>query len=208
MMFDHVLPLQPPDLDWQVVTLFPQHRLFQFAEPGAYRQPQFFQTVFHEINMTFLLQGKGKTGDPMVKEQGADPECLLVKKHAGGKRHRPDISRNEPFLAVELRHQSLAVGVHLDGNNGKIGRVISDQIPGIAAQPVPHLVDKTGRTIEMDFLLAAETDPYQLVEADEMVDVGMGDKHVAYPQKLAVREITEISQIEQESSARKEKIDV
>ena len=60
----------------------------------------------------------------------------------------------------------------------------------------------------MDTFFTPQTEPEQMVEADEMVDVGMGDEDMREPQDLAGRQCPDVSQVEEERPAFIKEIDI
>jgi hypothetical protein len=72
---------------------------------------------------------------------------------------------------------------------------------------MPDLIEKAGGPEQMELLVASEKYPKQPIEADEVVHVGMGDKNMGNPQKLARRERGDVAEIEQEGASLEEKID-
>jgi hypothetical protein len=158
--------------------------------------------------MAFLLEGKCHARDPVIEKDGSDQEGLLVKQHSVMERFGPDPLRGKSVPAVEFRHHSLPVWMRLGGDNSEIGRVVLYQVPGIGGEPVPYLVHKSGRAIEVERLVAAKTDPDKLVETDEMIQMGMGNEDVAHPEKLPRRETGQIPHVEEYAPPFEEKIDI
>jgi len=60
----------------------------------------------------------------------------------------------------------------------------------------------------METLFAPQAKSYQMVKADEVVDMGMGYEDVREAQDLAGRESPDVSQVEEQCSAPMEEIDV
>ena len=73
---------------------------------------------------------------------------------------------------------------------------------------MPDAVDEPGRTEEMENLLPPQQEPQQGVEPREVVHVGVGDERVAHLQELPRREGREIAEVEEQSPAVEEKVDV
>jgi len=71
-----------------------------------------------------------------------------------------------------------------------------------------HLGGEPGRAEEMDTFFTPQTEPEQMVEADEMVDVGMGDEDMREPQDLAWRQCPDVSQVEEERPTFIKEIDI
>ena len=80
----------------------------------------------------------------------------------------------------------------------EIGRVAVDQVPGIAEELVMDVAGKALRADHDDLLLAADRHAQQRVEADEMVDMEVGDEDVADPQQVARGERAQVAEIEQQ----------
>lgn len=81
-------------------------------------------------------------------------------------------------------------------------------VPGVGAQLVLDLGDEAGPAEQHDAVLAPEQDAQQLVEADEVVDVGVTDEHMRHAQQLARRQHGDVAQIEQQRPAFVAKVDV
>jgi len=94
------------------------------------------------------------------------------------------------------------------GDHGEVGGIALHQVPGIGGETVLHPGGETGRAEEVDPLFAPEAESQQMIEADEMVDVGMGDEDVGKPQDLAGRERHDVPQIEEERPPFVKEIDV
>lgn len=73
---------------------------------------------------------------------------------------------------------------------------------------MPDVLDDAGRTEQPERALAAHQDPQQLVEADEVVDVGVGDEYVAEPQQLARAQGVQVAEVEQHGAAFEHAVDV
>jgi hypothetical protein len=54
--------------------------------------------------------------------------------------------------------------------------IVFDQIPGIGRDFIIQLIQKIRRTIQIHYLVSAQTDPEKMIEPDEMIHMGMGDK--------------------------------
>ena len=98
--------------------------------------------------------------------------------------------------------------VDLIGDDGEIGRIILHEVPGIGCEPMPDLVDETGRAKKMEFFLPAQEEPYQVVETDEMVDMGMGDEDVTEPQQFPGRQMGNLPDVEEYGPSLEKEIDV
>ena len=72
------------------------------------------------------------------------------------------------------------------------------EIPGVSSQFSLHLGQKTGRAEEMEHLLPPEEYPQQAVKADEMVHMGVRDKHMGDFEEIPGLEPVEFPQVEQE----------
>jgi hypothetical protein len=60
----------------------------------------------------------------------------------------------------------------------------------------------------MEYFVPAETNPHELVEADKMVDMGMGDEDVAHSQQFPRGEKGEVTYIEEDCPPIEKEIDI
>jgi len=85
-------------------------RALELAQPRAYRQTQFGQPGFPDIDMNRLLDRKAETGDAMIKNADADPErWLLIKDTIGDSPAAPRLL-GEGALETKLRRSGLERG--------------------------------------------------------------------------------------------------
>ena len=71
---------------------------------------------------------------------------------------------------------------------------------------MPDLVEKAGRTEQMELFVAPEKNAQQSVETDKVVHMGMRDKDMGNPQNLARRKRSDVAEIKQDGTALEEKI--
>jgi len=71
-----------------------------------------------------------------------------------------------------------------------------------------HLGDETGRTVDVKMFVASQEEPDQVVETEEVVDMGMGDEDMRQAQDFSGRQCPYVSQVEEQGAAVVEKVDV
>src|SRR6185369_6260532 len=204
----HPCRTRPPGPKRRVVSIPPRDCQFQLREPGAGRQTQLQQPVFHDVHMALLLQGKGQGDGPVVQERGAYAKRLLVQEEAVRQLLRPLVFPPEAAAAVKLGNYAAAVRMEFGGNDGEVGGIALHQVPGKGGESVLYLGGEAGRTEKVETFFAAETETQHLVEADEVVDVGMGDEDVGESQYFPGGEGADVSQVEQERPSLVEEIDI
>ena len=78
----------------------------------------------------------------------------------------------------------MAPGIYFGGNESEIIYILFNEIPRIGLQTAFDLLQKTRGPIEGDMAVPSKTDADQVIEADEMVHVGM-----AYTDMLDLQDI-------------------
>ena len=122
-----------------------------------------------------LLQAVGKGGDAVIEPQGLHRVMRMHVDKGRGIGHGLSLPGFKP-LGADEPHLFKRRGADLDGLNDKgIG---IDKIPGIACKLAPDIGDDARRAEYADGLVAAEIQAQQMVKTDEVIDMGMGDKHV------------------------------
>jgi hypothetical protein len=86
--------------------------------------------------------------------------------------------------------------------------VARDQIPLITAQLVVDAVDKPRRSVQANRFVPPDQQPKQAVESEEMIDVGMGDEHLAGAEDLACRQSGDVADVEQERGVAEQGLDI
>src|SRR6185369_15194966 len=138
----------------------------------------------------------------------AEAKGLLIQKDPIVQQLGPLVFPPEPAATVELGRDAPAIRMEFGSDQGEVGGIVFHQVPGVGGEPVFHLGDKPGRAEEVDTFFASQAEPEQMVEADEMVDVGMGDEDMREPQDLAGREGPDVSQVEEERPPFVKEIDI
>ncbi len=72
---------------------------------------------------------------------------------------------------------------------------------------MPDLIDEFRRTEQVDPLVTPQADPHQMVEADEVVHMGMGDEDMAQPQEFPRAQMGDLPQVEEDRPLLEEEID-
>ena len=193
--------------DAGVVRRSPHDRPLQLLEPGTDLQPQLRQPVLHDVDMPLLFKGESEAGDLVVKVGNANAQPGLVMEEIVGKGAGPESFDRKATLTMEFRAETTAIGMNLTGKDGEVGVVVVDEVPAVGGETMADLGDETGGAIEVELLLPAEAEAKEMIEADEVVDVGVGDEDMAGAQELARREGVEGAEIEEEGAAAEEEVD-
>ena len=84
----------------------------------------------------------------------------------------------------------------------------SEQVPGVGAQPAGDPGDEAFRPDEAQRLRAMQADPQQTIEAGKMIHVGVRHEDVAHPHQLPGRQGGDVTEVEQQGTARAAQIEV
>lgn len=123
-------------------------------------------------------------------------ETILVEEYAVSRREWRFLFAPEGRATAEQGLPAGAVEWDFADMEREIGGVVLDQIPGVCAQLVLHLVEESEWPEQPHAPLAAQADAKQPIEADEMIHVGMGNENIAHTQNLARGKGFQIAQIE------------
>ncbi len=85
--------------------------------------------------------------------------------------------------------------------NGYRQRIVVDQIPRVTGKLSLNVVNDTPRTKDSHLLFPVERAAKQVIEADEMIDMGMRDKDVGEFVHIAQAESVDPSQVEKQGPA-------
>src|SRR4051812_10497509 len=143
----------------------------------------------------------------MIEHRALDAKLLVVEQHSGRQAHGIHFASREGFARVKLAHAAESIAVELRGNNEKVGRMLAEQVQGVALELVLYPVNEAVRTDNVQRHRPIETDTQEPVEAGEMVHMGVGYECMANTQELARRERREIAEIEQQRATSEAEID-
>src|SRR6266496_4142834 len=70
-----------------------------------------------------------------------------------------------------------------------------------------HLVEEPGRTVEGDGLFSADEETEEPVEAEEVVEMGVRDKHLVDAEDPAHRQGGDVAEVEQDGAPLEQRLD-
>jgi len=76
--------------------------------------------------------------------------------------------------------------------------VVFDQVPCIGGQLIPYMINERGGAEQRELFVSPKADSQEMVKADKVVHVGMGDEDVANFQDFPREEGMEIAHIEKQ----------
>ena len=159
------------------------------------------QPLFVDVDVKALFQRKGKRGNSMVQGHGRHRKHGIFedRKKTGalinGERTR-DRTRREKTVGGVERHLPDFFSVEFANLNGQ--RIPVDEVPRVATQFPVHILYQPRRTVEAKRFAAAKRHPYDGIEADEVVHVGVGNEEVIGPQQASGPERIIMSEVEEQ----------
>jgi hypothetical protein len=188
--------LSAPDFYFPGIGIVPEDASFQLREPGAHGKVHLVEGVLLDVDMPFFLDGQGETGYLVIQEHPADGEVVPVDEETAVFFALPDGFPAEPPAAVVTG--GLPPGPPRFGDQEmKTVRVVLHEVPGVGPEFSFHVVHETGGAEQVHFLVPAEGDPEEMVEADEVVHVGMGDEGMGHFQDFSRGQGGEIPHVEE-----------
>ena len=133
----------------------------------------------------------------MVEHGGAHREHRVIQ-HDIASQYGAVLARPpERLFQTKCRALRFAAFAEFGHMEDEIGRKAVDQVPGIAAELVFDTLDDPRRADDPHRPVAPEQHPQHLIEADEMVDMGMRHENVRDAQDFARGHPMQITKIEQ-----------
>ena len=144
----------------------------------------------------------------MIKKSGADPECFIIEEN--GVDHGDCLFplTGKTASTVEFCIQTTPIRVDFRYSDRKIGRIALHQVPAVCSETVLHLRHEAGWTKEVNAFVAPKEKAHQLVKPNEVVNMGMGNEHMADPENLSRRKGADLPQVKEQRSPLKEKIHI
>jgi len=191
-----VLP-SPPCADDAPVGLVAMDAILQRVDPGPARQAHLGQGVFHDVDAPLLLQAEGQAGDLVIQEHGIH---VIGVPFDDGAVEVPDPPlRLGPEGLPALEHRGLpAAGVELRHRQPEIVLIVFHEVPRVGPKLSLHVVDEAGGSVEAEALVPPEADAQQVIEADEVIHVGVGDEDPVRLEDHPGRQRPDVPQIEQQ----------
>ena len=91
---------------------------------------------------------------------------------------------------------------------GQVIRVIFYQVPCIGGQLIPHMVNERGGTEKAELFVSPKRDSQEVVEADKVIHVGMGDEDVADFEDFPRGKGVKIAHVEKEGPPVKHELNI
>jgi len=76
--------------------------------------------------------------------------------------------------------------------------VVFHEVPGIGPELALHVADEAGRPVEEQVFLATEADAQEVIKADEVIHVGVGDENPVELEDRSRRQRPDVPQVEEE----------
>ena len=198
----------PPHPKRRCLRLTGEHRVLEFPQPLPGRKTECVEPAFPDVDVLFFLEREAEAGRAVIEQSAAHPERSFVEQNAVVDCELVLVFAPERGPAAEAGAPRHATGVYLGRFEREIGGIALDQVPGVRAELACHLGEEPGRAVQPHHALAAETDPQQPVETDEVVHVRVRHKYVAHAQDLARRQRPQITEVEQQCAFFEQAIDV
>src|SRR3989304_2831439 len=148
--------------------------------------------------MERLFDGEGETGDLMVEMRCPDAEAGLIPE-LPRKRARRQVPAPEGLSAGKARPPD---GVGIDLKDLETEGVALDKVPGVPSELSLHVADDPWGPEEAQDAIAAQDRSEELIETDEVIEVGMRDEDFAHPEEIPGRHGGNRAQIKEEGAPR------
>src|SRR3990172_8735556 len=145
------------------------------ARPPRQGEPR--QSLLVDIDMERLFDGEGETGDLMVEMRCPDAEAGLIPE-LPREWARRQVLAPEGLFAGKVR-PSDPVGIDL--KDLETQGVALDKVPGVASQLSLHVADDPRGPEEAQDAIATQDRSEEVIETDEVIEVGMRDEDLAHP---------------------------
>src|SRR5437016_8435412 len=153
-----------------------RHCAFEIAQPWPDRQLPLGQPVLPDVDMDCLLDRECETRCLMVEDCGCDRKRRLAMENATGCAAVADCLLRKRVLEPKPRGSARERAIDLGRQNDEVARVAMRQVPTIGMQFMLDLIDEAFWPIEADRLLSADQQSQKVIEADEVIDMGVRDK--------------------------------
>ncbi len=130
----------------------------------------------------------------MFQNRGRDSERGVRVKEAI---EQPAAARGldcEPVIRPQMRGADRQIGVDFSYGEGEVDRKTIDKVPTISGKLVINMFDEANGSVEPNFLLPSDQDSQQVVEPDEVVDMGVRDKDVFQALNLSRRQVRYVAE--------------
>src|SRR5437763_980794 len=98
--------------------------------------------------------------------------------------------------------------IDLGHHQDEIADVAIDKVPAIGLKLVMNLVDESRGAVKIERLVAPDQDPEQVIEPDEMVDMGVRNENMFEAMDLARRQGGNVAEVEQNGAGFKQRLDI
>jgi len=132
----------------------------------------------------------------VVDEAASHAKQRLVVQHVAGAFERCSGLVRKASAAGEARSPPAAISVYVEHVQNQFDRVAVHDVPRVPPKLVFDLRDEARPADKRQALLAPEHDAQHLVEADEVVHVGVADEGMRHAQQLARRQHRDVAEIE------------
>src|SRR6266540_3057930 len=127
---------------------------------------------------------------------------------SAGEAGRGERLMRESLFQAKPRTSDLVGAIDLADRQDQVARIALDEVPAIGLELVMDLVDQALGAIEIDRLLAPDQYPEEVIEADEMIDMSVGDEHVLEAMDLSGRQDRDVPEIKEEGAAFEQRLDI
>ncbi len=119
----------------------------------------------------------------MIERERANPKLRLFVQHAVGRIYLWKRFASKLLRASEPRPREASVRAQLARVDHEVDRVIANQVPGIRGELVLELRNEMGRAVQAHSLVTSKADAQQMIEACEVIHVGVAHEHIADTQQ-------------------------
>src|SRR5262245_10904174 len=179
------LPVAPSHLDRRLTGGAGRDRLLELAQPRARREPERREAILVDLEVRFLFDRVRDAGNVVIDEAAADAEGRFLMEHVIRQLERSAWFPLELLPARKAGALPSAVHPDLAYVDNELGLVAVHDVPGIRAQLVLDLRDEARPTEQQQARLAPEHHAQEVIEAGEVVHVGVGDENMREAHQLS-----------------------
>lgn len=172
---------EPPGRNKRVRPHSLQHLGLELGKPWPHLKAALLQSVLEHIDVPWLLEREGKTGNIVLQYGGPYADIILFDDNIvlGPSRRKLFFLKALDSLKSGCMQES--VRMILGNGYGKCHRVAADEIPAVAVELAFDPLDESGWADYMENPITANEKPEQPVEANEVVYVGVRYQSMTYP---------------------------